>query len=366
MSKICMFVGYYPINKGGSEYQAYLLAQRLRERCEIFYISVGQSKDECVIDDGTKIYALRVPSLPYLGHMFFLLKTKILRILEDEQPDVIYQRVGYSATGIAATHCKRTGCRLVWHIASERDVVARRNGNTEWSIIRRIEDRYREYGIRHADTIIAQAVYQNELLQHHYDRECDLIVGNWLPLPSERIVKEGPVSVIWVANVKPLKQPDVFVRLAKMLVHRRDVRFVMIGKPASGRYQRRLEKAMEGLPNLVFMGEQSIDEVNRILAGAHVFVNTSLYEGFPNTFIQAWLRHVPVVSLNVDPDNVLETENLGFHSRTFEGLAGDTERLIDDRGLRESIGRRAHEYALRHHSVGPNTAKVVSLLANAH
>lgn len=359
-------MGYYPINRGGAEYQAYLLAQKLRERYEIFYISVGQAKEECIVDDGMRIYTLKSPRLLWFKGVWFLLKSKVVTILEYERPDVIYQTVAYAGTGIAAKYCENRKCTLVWHIASERDVAPRRNGSIHRNIFNRIEEKYRDYGIKNADAIIGQAVYQNELLRRNYGRVCDLIVGNWLPIPSERLVKDGPVKVVWVANVKPLKQPDMFIHLAKTLDHRNDVKFIMIGRPASGRYQKRLEKAITRRPNLVYMGERSIDKVNRILAGAHVFVNTSLYEGFPNTFIQAWLRQVPVVSLNVDPDDLLKTKKLGFHSRSVEGLAEDTERLIDDKDLRVSMGKRAQEYALRHHSIGPNIAKLTSLLANLH
>jgi len=365
MRKICIFVGYYPINRGGAEYQAYLLAQKLRERYEIFYISPGQDKEECILENGMRVYTFKSPRLLCFKNIWFLLQSKLLQVLDHEQPDVIYQTVAYSGTGIAARYCRDSGCKLVWHIASERDVVRRRNRAIHWNVFNHIEDKYRESGIKGADAIIGQAAYQDELLRRNYGRSCDLIVGNWLPLPSERIVKDGPINVVWVANFKPLKQPDVFIRLARMLDRRHDVRFTMIGRPASGRYQKRLEKAMKGLPNLAYVGERSIDQVNRVLAGAHVFVNTSQYEGFPNTFIQAWLRQVPVVSMNVDPDNLLKTRGLGFHSQSLEGLARDAERLIDDRDLRESIGRRAHEYALRHHSMGPNIAEIVSLLGRA-
>jgi glycosyltransferase involved in cell wall biosynthesis len=364
--KACLFVGYYPTNRGGAEYQAYLLAQKLREQFETFYISVGEAKDECIVDNGMKIYTLRSPCFLCFKNVFFLLKSRILGILKREQPNVIYQRVAFSGTGIAAKYCQVSKCKMVWHIASEGDLMPYPYKGGRGRFVKCIESKCRDYGIRNADFIIGQAAYQEDLLRRRFGRACDLIVGNFHPVPSEQILKDGPLNVVWVANMKPLKQPEVFIRLAGMLCHRHDVKFALIGKPASGRYQTKLEKAMEGLSNLAYRGEQSIDEVNRTLARAHVFVNTSLYEGFPNTFVQAWLRHVPVVSLNVDPDNLLETKGLGFHSRSLEGLARDTERLIDDRDLRESMGNRAHEYALRHHSAGPNIARIAALIANVH
>lgn len=364
--KIGLLVGYYPIDRGGAEHQAYLLAQTLRERYETFYISAGQDSEECLHEEGMKIYTLKSPGLLCFKNAFFLLRPKILRILEYERPDIIYQRSAYSGTGIAAMYCRRSGCRLVWHIASEREVMPDRSNGDRWNPVNYIERKCRDYGVKHADVIIGQTGHQDELLQRNYGRRCDLIVGNAHPEPSEAILKDARITVVWVANMKPLKQPEIFIRLARMLHYRSDVRFVMIGKPASGRYQKRIEKAMERLPSLTYRGERPMDEVNRTLAEAHVFVNTSLYEGFPNTFIQAWLRQVPVVSLNVDPDNVLKTHRIGFHSRSLEGLAKDVERLIDDADLRALMGGRAQAYALRHHSMGPNTERVLSLLASLH
>ena len=72
--------------------------------------------------------------------------------------------------------------------------------------------------------------------------------------------------------------------------------------------------------NLQYLGEVSQDEVNRRLREGHILVNTSRYEGFSNTFVQAWMRRVPVVSLTVDPDNILVRENIGFCSGTFKNL----------------------------------------------
>jgi hypothetical protein len=61
------------------------------------------------------------------------------------------------------------------------------------------------------------------------------------------------------------------------------------------------------MENLDLLGEVPLEEVNAQLAAGHLFVNTSKTEGFPNTFIQAWMRRVPTLSLDVDPDGILRS-----------------------------------------------------------
>jgi len=41
-------------------------------------------------------------------------------------------------------------------------------------------------------------------------------------------------------------------------------------------------------------------------------INTSNFEGFPNIFLEAWATGVPVISLNVDPGNVIKKRRLGI------------------------------------------------------
>ncbi len=129
----------------------------------------------------------------------------------------------------------------------------------------------------------------------------DAIVPNFHPPAAETIDKSGPLTVVWIANLKPWKRPEVFVRLAQSFSDRKDTRFIMVGAPAAasgkGGWQASLMRSIEATPNLTYLGHMSHAEVNELLARAHIFVNTSTQEGFPNTFIQAWLRDVVVVSL---------------------------------------------------------------------
>ena len=187
-----------------------------------------------------------------------------------------------------------------------------------------MEKRSIEFGLRHAHQIVTQTEQQATLLQRHYGRTADAVIPNFHPKATEVIDKSGSISVLWVANFKPWKQPEVFVRIAAALSDLRDVHFYMVGLQATGSGDRAwnhgLMTAIGRTPNLTYLGSQSQAEVNRLLARSHIFVNTSLYEGFPNTFIQAWQRKVPVVSLHVNPDCVLDRGAVESMRRTKVAL----------------------------------------------
>jgi glycosyltransferase involved in cell wall biosynthesis len=108
---------------------------------------------------------------------------------------------------------------------------------------------------------------------------------------------------------------------------------------------------VSSMQNLDYLGQKTHGEVNELLARAHVFVNTSLHEGFPNTFVQAWMREVPVVSLQIDPDDVLDREAIGIHARTEDSLAQSVRLLITDPVKRAQYAARARRYAMARHSM---------------
>jgi glycosyltransferase involved in cell wall biosynthesis len=225
-----------------------------------------------------------------------------------------------------------------------------------------IEKRCIEYAIRRVDSIVVQTERQAEYLAQHYGRGADAIVPNFHPEPQEAIRKDGPLSVVWVANLKPWKQPEIFVRLAGGLRDLGDVRFIMVGTLGGGKgWRESLLRSIERAPNLDYVGAKTQDEVNELLARAHVFVNTSVEEGYPNTFIQAWQRQVPVVSLSVNPDGVFDRESIGIHAGSEQGLGAAVRLLLTDRALRDQYGAQASEYAKRHHSLR-NTRALIRLI----
>jgi glycosyltransferase involved in cell wall biosynthesis len=109
------------------------------------------------------------------------------------------------------------------------------------------------------------------------------------------------------------------------------------------------------------LGLQGHAQVNQLLAGAHVFVNTSLHEGFPNTFIQAWMREVAVVSLAVDPDGVLQNSGVGLLAGNEAGLAPALRRLIEEPQTLAEVAKRGRKHADAQHSM-QNSRLLVQML----
>jgi glycosyltransferase involved in cell wall biosynthesis len=121
---------------------------------------------------------------------------------------------------------------------------------------------------------------------------------------------------------------------------------------------------IEGATNVDYLGPLSQEEVNAQLNGAYAFVNTSLYEGFPNTFIQAWLRRVPVVSMAVNPDGILEAASVGLLAPTEDRLVEAVRRLLENTTVREELARNAGVYAREYHSM-KNVARLSQLIEDA-
>lgn len=343
---ICFVLdSHWSANLGGAELQVKYLIQELRDKRDITVYYVCR-RSAVSVDDGVEVIRLKAGG-PLARYFHFVDYFSLMKTLKALRPDYIYTRVDLSYVGIAARFCKQSNCKLIWHIAHERD-VSKYVLSDRRSYVKFLDRKIFEYGVRNADIIVGQAAYQNSLLKTNFGRSCDLIVRNFHPMPDEPIIKETATTVVWIANIKKVKQPELFLRLAADLKKDGRIHFVMIGAIHEKHYEGVLNQHLSLTSNLTYRGCLSLDETNLILAKSHIFVNTSISEGFPNTFIQAWMRKVAVVSLCVDPDGVISRNSLGYVSRTYEQLTRDVSRLVEDDHLRNQIGERSRLYAAEH------------------
>jgi glycosyltransferase involved in cell wall biosynthesis len=349
---------------GGAEYQIGLLIDALvrSDEYEIHYLA--HFVDERARDRTYQVSRIgNGGPIPRFGYL--MEARSLYRKLRDIDPCIIYQRVACAYTGICAFYSRRHATPLLWHVAHDTEVTPQSLDRARNIVRLRLEKWAVEFGVKHATRIVVQTRHQANLLQKNYARAADAVVPNFHPPAVETIDKSGPLTVIWIANLKPWKQPEVFVRLANSLSSCSEVRFVIVGAPAatSGnkRWQLALKQGIQNAPNLQYLGQKSHAEVNALLARAHIFVNTSVHEGFPNTFIQAWLRDVVVVSLQVDPDQLLERRGVGIVARSESGLVTAVRGLIDDPEVRAAYLERGRVHAIEHHSLR-NADELVGLL----
>lgn len=333
---------------GGSEYQACLIARALAKmNYQVFYMCLHCKRSRSQ-EPGITLYTLKrgILSEKLIGET--VLFRKVRKMIRFIQPDVIYHRNLTPLFFPGLKYCRHHGKKSILHLAHEKDLCKMKWG--KYWLRNFLGNYFRSKIIQEVDRIVAQTRYQDRLLRNRFERRADLIFPNVHPRPTEKIVKKPPLKVLWVANLKRNKQPEKFVELAERMMYT-GIHFIMIGRDTSGQWMVKTRQKMRTLRNLDYLGELDISVVNRHLSGAHVFVNTSVSEGFPNTFVQAWMRRVPVVSLQVDPDNILQREKIGFCSRDLDHVQRNIQRLADDADFRHAMGCRAQQYAFRHHSL---------------
>jgi len=276
---------------GGAEVQQSILARafaRAGYRVSVITLDFGQPQrsqieNVCVV----KAFAMK-DGLPVLRFVHPRLTT-MWRRLKEVDADIYYYRSASMWVGVLAQFCRRHGRRLVYAGASDKDFVPGVGGQ-----IRYARDRWLyRHGIARADAIVAQNARQVASCAAHYGRKA-VYIPSCYELPAQG--NPGPKDcVLWVGAVHENKRPELFLELARRLPGRR---CVMIGGPRAGAqgFFERMRAAAASLPNVEFLGFLPLAQVERWFDRGRVLVNTSTYEGMPNTFLQAWARGMPTVA----------------------------------------------------------------------
>jgi hypothetical protein len=341
---------------GGAEYQTALLAEELSRRpgVAVTYLTRRAPRESDARELPYTVIQVGNAQGIRRRAVFFDAQP-IERALEDLKPDVIYQQAKQSYTAMCARYAMRAGVPFFFHVAHDFDlnyrwITSRFSPNTPFDIVECLAG---DWGIKHASHLIVQSERQEKLLQSRFGRSADAIVRNFQPLPETLPPKPtGPLQIFWVANLKDFKRPALFVELAESFADRTDLAFVMAGRPATQRRFRPLMEKLGRVPNLQYLGEVPIGRVNELMSQAAVHVNTSSFEGFPNTFLQAWARGAVVASLAVDPDEQsMESRGTGYCAGSMQRLHQIIDELSRSPETRQSVAQRAFEFVHEQHSL---------------
>lgn len=281
--------------------------------------------------------------------------TGVIAALGKVDADVYYQSPASAFTGLTAAFCRWKKRKFIFRVASDVNCIPGRQLIDYWR-----DRKLYEYGLRRADVIAVQSAYQRDLLKQHYGLK-SAVVNMAMDMPSDDHAVDPDIDVLWVSNLRPVKRAERALALARRLP---DAEFAMIGGRNRGDedYYARIEQEASRLPNLRFLGQVPYDEVNRYFLRSKIFLNTSDVEGFPNTFLQAWARRVPVVSF-FDPDRIIEREGLGRRPETEDEMAAVLRELLDDSSLRLRLGDAARAFAVENYSPAAAARRYLELLS---
>lgn len=344
---------------GGAEYQALLIARGMANLgYEPLFLATNTDCDDELVNG--KITIKKTPSRLKVGWNNH--HHHVSRIVEDFKPNLAYVRE-FIEIGTISSICKQMNIPTVSMSCHAMETSPFLVGYHPLETIGhlRCQDTFAHFqsflSIRSSAAHVCNTKSLQQNIQRWYQHKQIQTIYNGSPVPpSDSAHQASTGQVIWVNNLKRWKRPEVFIELARRLPN---YRFVMVGRLSGGRtFVRAIKKKIQEAPsNLQYMGPLPIDQVNELISQSDLLLYTSLpVEGFGNSFLQAWLRCVPTLSLGYELDGILEREGIGRCSASFERLVADVEELMMDEPGRFEMGSRARDYASLNH----NQQKMIS------
>ena len=366
VKKVCIInPHFYHFVVGGAEVQLFLLSQQMiSEGIEVHYVCAD-------VDSTVEIKGVTLHPFKESANQLSKSMQRLTGIIDSINPDIVYQRGRKLTTYYAGKCCRARNIPFVFSVSMDIDCRYLKSAprvfeqgtfsarNLMKFLIRAKEDFYSLKGMKLASRIITQTKRQQGALKKSRGLNSKTISSGHIVPTEESLVKTDPPVVLWLANLKEWKRPELFMQVANQLKHL-DCQFIMAGRLATESYRSQIEETKAKTKIFDYLGAQTFEESNELISRASVFVNTSAGdEGFPNTFIQAWLREVPTITLDFDPDGIIAENQLGYHSGTLHQLAIDIEHLVKNSVERRTMGERARDFAVSRFSAEFNFGEVI-------
>ena len=167
-----------------------------------------------------------------------------------------------------------------------------------------------DWGLKQTDMVIAQTKEQQRGFLDNYgirsfvvNSICTTLTDTHSPPPIETRSTHKNIDVLWVGNSAEKKRYEIVVQLAELMP---ETKFAIAMNISDKARFSQARQDCKNTTNLNFLGMLPPSEMEYFFSETKIFLNTSTQEGFPNTFLQSWMNGKPVVSLNIDPDNIIQ------------------------------------------------------------
>lgn len=337
---------------GGSEIQCDIIARHFNDRGHsVHYLAI----------EGEGEYDSDYPVHPVDNN-----EVSIVDAIKTINPDVIYWRYNKHQFFSTARKIQSLKIPFVFAVSHLNDIqkwgtkaVSKEKPFFKRLVIkglRIIENRSQYRGFRYVDGLV---VNNSEFL-HKVNVPEQVCIRSSVGNHKKKFSRDRPF-VVWVSSLKPSKRPEICIEIAQYL-QKKGIDLLMMGPIQKSSYHYFNDK--NKLPgNLHYLGVKPLDEVNGAIESSLCLIHTGEPEGFPNTFMQAWMQGKCVVSLEYDPDKIIENERMGFCANgSIETMNQQLSTLLDEPQKRKEMEKRASQFANEHFSPQKNVDQLEEFL----
>jgi glycosyltransferase involved in cell wall biosynthesis len=328
---------------GGIEWQTSLTAKwfaRQGYNVSLLTWDEGGPPEETI--EGVRVIKTCRQKAGLKGLRFFHPKwTSLARAMRQANADLYYQNGSECTTGQVALWCQRHRKPFVFSLASDADC------DPALPELSQHERMLYRLGLRKADRRVAQTATQANRLREEFAVDSVVIPMPCPEPPAENAQPPSPTGrrVLWVGRICQVKRPDRLVDLAVLCP---ELAFDLVGPFLEEDSSNAVRARADGVPNLTLHGGIPRERVHGFYDRACLLCCTSEYEGFPNTFLEAWSHGLPVVS-TFDPDGVIAKHNLGIVAGNIREMQAPIRSLLDSPARYQEISNNARRYFVENH-----------------
>ncbi len=216
--------------------------------------------------------------------------------------------------------------KFVYRLASDKDSDERIKNN-----IKGINLFLHNLGLLNAQYISVQNKSQFEKLNKRFPKKKIFMLYNPIMLQHNLapLDKMNRSYIAWAGNFRKEKNLKALYDTA---VKCKDVKFKIGGMdtPEIDGETRIFIEHLKQLSNVEFVGYLKRTDVGNFYSKAYALLNTSYFEGFSNTFLEAWAVGTPVIStVHVNPDNIIRKYSIGLIAKDFNEIPKCVQELLD-------------------------------------